>query len=359
MSIENVRFEVMQTLEKSINSFVDRFLTAPDKIWQPSDLLPDPTADNFIEEVKEIRELSKELGDDFWVVMVGDMVTEEALPTYESWLMDMDGVNQHHGEVRNERDNGWAKWIRAWTAEENRHGDVLNKYLYLSGRINMREVEVSTQHLIADGFDAGTAQDPYKNFVFTSFQELATFVSHNNTANMARNAGHKALAKMCKQIAGDEMRHHVAYSEFVKQIFKYDPSEMMKAFHHMMKTKITMPAMNVRNSFGSKGDLFDQFSIAAQRIGVYTSFDYVDILKKLNKMWDIENINGLTDEAERARDYLAKLPERMYRLAERAVLPDTKYDWKWITPAMLAVQFYWSGQVRAIEMNWSTCRTEP
>jgi acyl-[acyl-carrier-protein] desaturase len=25
--------------------------------------------------------------------------------------------------------------------EENRHGDLLNKYLYLSGRVNMRELK--------------------------------------------------------------------------------------------------------------------------------------------------------------------------------------------------------------------------
>jgi acyl-[acyl-carrier-protein] desaturase len=34
---------------------------------------------------------------------------------------------------------------RQWTGEENRHGDLLNKYLYLSG-VNMREVEMTTQH---------------------------------------------------------------------------------------------------------------------------------------------------------------------------------------------------------------------
>jgi acyl-[acyl-carrier-protein] desaturase len=33
----------------------------------------------------------------------------------------------------------WAQWVRQWTSEENRHGDLLNKYLYLSGRVNMRE----------------------------------------------------------------------------------------------------------------------------------------------------------------------------------------------------------------------------
>jgi acyl-[acyl-carrier-protein] desaturase len=45
--------------------------------------------------------------------------------------------------------------VRQWTGEENRHGDLLNKYLYLSGRVNMRG-EMTTQHLINDGFDIGT-----------------------------------------------------------------------------------------------------------------------------------------------------------------------------------------------------------
>ncbi len=326
MSIKNIRREVMQTLEKNIDSFVDKFLIPPEKIWQPTDFLPNSQKDSFLEEVKEIRELGKELDDDFWVVLVGDTITEEALPTYESWLMDLDGVSQHP-------DNGWAKWLRAWTAEENRHGDVLNKYLYLSGRVNMREVEITTQHLIADGFDIGTASDPYKNFVYTSFQELATYISHNNVAKIARKKGHKALAKMSKIIAGDEMRHHIAYSEFVKEIFKIDPSEMMLAFQYMMKYKIVMPALNLRHSFEEKGTLFDQFSTVAQRTGVYTGIDYVDILKKLNTIWEIDKITNLTSEAEKARDYLMKLPERMYRITERIVIPDTKYQFKWMIPS--------------------------
>ena len=325
MSIQNIRREVMLTLEKSIDTFVDNFLIIPEKIWQPTDFLPNSQKDTFIDEVKEIQEISKELDDDFWVVLVGDTITEEALPTYESWLLDLEGVSQ-------QPDNGWAKWVRAWTAEENRHGDVLNKYLYLSGRVNMREVEITTQHLIADGFDIGTATDPYKNFVYTSFQELATYISHNNVAKIARKKGHKALGKMSKIIAGDEMRHHIAYSEFVKEIFKIDPSEMMLAFQHMMKHKIVMPAMHLRESFEAKGSLFDQFSTVAQRIGVYTGFDYVDILKKLNTNWEIDKITDLTPEAEKARDWLLKLPERMYRITERIVVPDTKYNFKWMNP---------------------------
>jgi acyl-[acyl-carrier-protein] desaturase len=329
MSAHNVRLEVMRTLEKNIDTFVEKFLISPEKIWQPTDFLPNSQSSTFLNEVKEIQELSKEMHNDFWVVLVGDTITEEALPTYESWLLDIEGISQHSNKGK---DNGWAKWIRAWTGEENRHGDVLNKYLYLSGRVNMREVEITTQHLIADGFDIGTSRDPYKNFVYTSFQELATYISHNNVAKIARQNGHKMLAKMSKIIAGDEMRHHLAYTEFVKQIFQHDPSEMMLAFQHMMKNKIVMPAMHLRHSSEAKGSLFDQFSAVAQRIGVYTGYDYVDIIKKLNTSWEIDKITGLTPEAEKARDYLLKLPERMYRITERIVVPKTEYQFKWMNP---------------------------
>ena len=325
MSLRNIRKEVMKTLEKNIDTFVHDYLIPAEKIWQPTDFLPNSQKDTFIDEIKEIQELSKDLSDDFWIVLVGDTITEEALPTYESWLLDIDGISQ-------QPDNGWAKWIRSWTAEENRHGDTLNKYLYLSGRINMREVEITTQHLISDGFDIGTASDPYKNFIYTSFQELATYISHNNVAKIARKKGHKALAKMSKIIAGDEMRHHVAYTEFVRQIFAIDPSEMMLAFQHMMKHKIVMPALHLRESFCQKGSLFNDFSTIAQRVGVYTGFDYIDILRKLNVAWEIEKITNLTEEAEKARDYLLKLPDRVYRITERIIIPKTKFQFKWLNP---------------------------
>ena len=330
MSIQNIRLEVMQFLEKNIDSFVENYLIPVEKIWQPTDLLPDSQSEGFYEEVKELREIAKDLPYDFWVVMVGDTITEEALPTYESWLMDVEGVNQTENIG-----NGWSKWIRNWTGEENRHGDVLNKYLYLSGRVNMREVEMTAQHLINDGFDIGTGRDPYKNFVYTSFQELATYISHNRVSQMAKKYGDNKLSKMCKLIAGDEMRHHHAYSEFVNQIFKVDPSEMMLAFQYMMKQKIVMPAHFLRESGEKIGTAFEQFSDSAQRIGVYTANDYIDIMQKLIEKWEIDKISGLTAEAEKARDFLMKLPARMARISERLVIPQESHIFKWVQPALI------------------------
>lgn len=325
MSLHNIRLEVMKTMEKRIDSFLEDYLIPVEKIWQPTDFLPNSQGDNFFEEVRQLRGEAKELGYDFWVVLVGDTITEEALPTYESWLMDVEGVDQH-------ANNGWAKWVKHWSSEENRHGDVLNKYLYLAGRVNMKEIEKTTQHLIADGFDAGTDRDPYKNFVYTSFQELATNISHKRVGQLAKKSGSKMLSKMCNVIAGDEMRHHLAYREFVKIILDYDPNEMLIAFAQMMKQKIVMPAQFVREAGEPIGSAFENFSNAAQRLGVYTALDYVDILERLNQYWEIDKLRELNDQGERSRDYLMKLPERLRRISTRIATPVDQHIFKWVEP---------------------------
>jgi acyl-[acyl-carrier-protein] desaturase len=208
MNIKQNKIEVMNFLGKEIDLVIKDYLKDIDTNWQPSDFLPDSSLENFSEEIKELQLQCKELPYDYMAVLVGDVITEEALPTYESWLMDLEGVSK-------EEPQGWAKWVRMWTAEENRHGDLLNKFLYLSGRINMRQMEISTQYLIADGFDIGTGRDPYKNFIYTSFQELATNISHRRTASLAKKHGSNQLSKICGVIASDEARHAKAYKSFV------------------------------------------------------------------------------------------------------------------------------------------------
>ncbi len=307
-----------------MDSFISSYLTPIEKIWQPSDFLPDSSKDTFKDELDELREFAHEMPYDLFVTLIGDCITEEALPTYESWIMSIDGVSQV------EKDNGWVKWTRAWTAEENRHGDLLGKYLYLCGRVNMREMEVTTQYLINDGFDIDTGTDPYKNFVYTSFQETATNISHRRVGTMAKQSGNKKLAQMCGVIAADEARHAKAYKNFVAEIFDMDPSEMMIAFEKMMKSKIVMPAHLMRESGQKAGELWEHFSDAAQRCMVYTAQDYINILKDLLVEWKIETISGLNDSADRAREYLLKLPDRLQRITDRIQTPQLPYNFKWV-----------------------------
>lgn len=324
MELSNSRLEVMKFVGQKIDYFFDEFLKPIETNWQPSDFLPDATNENFFQEVKLIQENARELPYDYIAVLIGDTITEEALPTYESWLVDVVGIDQV------DEPNGWAKWVRGWTAEENRHGDLLNKFLYLSGRVNMRAMETSTQYLIADGFDIGTGRDPYRNFVYTSFQELATNISHRRTATLAKKYSNNLLSKMCGVIASDEMRHAKAYKTFISNIFEVDPSEMMLAFEDMMKKKIVMPAHFLRESGVKIGQTFSHFSDAAQRLGVYTTMDYIEIMDSLLDEWKIAGISNLNDAGEKARDYLMALPSRLRRVAERTKVPTLEYEFSWI-----------------------------
>jgi acyl-[acyl-carrier protein] desaturase len=324
INISDIRNEVMKTLEKSMGEFLSTFLKPIEENWQPSDALPDSSSSDFHADIKEIQEQAKELDYDLLTVLIGDTITEEALPTYEAWLMNIEGIDQ-------ENKSGWSQWVRAWTAEENRHGDLLNKYLYLSGRVNMREMETSTQHLISDGFDIQTATDPYRSFIYTSFQEMATNLSHRRVAIAAKKKGNTQLAKMCGFIASDEARHANAYKSFVKRIIELDPNEIILAFEDMMKKKIVMPAHFLRESGGKIGELFKHFSDAAQRTKVYSTSDYIDILRSLLLEWDIENISGLNENAEKARDYLIALPTRLQKISERIIIPEKQYKIKWIS----------------------------
>jgi acyl-[acyl-carrier-protein] desaturase len=320
---EEKRKEVMKHIEKYMLEKMGEFLKPVDTIWQPSDLLPDSTRETFFSEIKELQESSAGLSYDLIAVLIGDTITEEALPTYESWLTMVEGVSK-------DEEGGWMKWTRHWSAEENRHGDLLNKYLYLSGRVNMRMMEVSTQYLISDGFDIGTGTDPYRNFIYTSFQELATNISHRRVASQAKRDGDTLLSKMCGVIAGDEARHAKAYKYFIEKVFEIDPNEAMIAFEDMMRKKIVMPAHFLREVGLRVGQTFGHFTDAAQRLGIYTAVDYVDILKELIEEWHIDSLKDLNEAGEKARDYVINLPARLLRVAERMKNPMLEYKFSWI-----------------------------
>ena len=271
------------------------------------------------------------ISDELLVVLIGDMVTEEALPTYQTLLNTFEGCDDPTGTS----DSAWARWSRGWTSEENRHGDLLNKYLYLGGRCDMRSIEVTIQHLITNGFNPQAKKDPYRGFVYTSFQERATKVSHGNVGKLARTQGDKNLQRICAKIAGDEGRHELAYQKFTEEILKRDPDGLIHVFGDMMRGQIVMPAEQMFD--GKNTDLYTDFSDVAQRIGVYTAIDYADIIEHLVKRWDLENIEGLSSEGEKERDYICRLPDRYRKLAERSMnkkkkatedeVPLKAFDW--------------------------------
>lgn len=316
------RSEVIRSIEGFVGAHLDTLLKPVGESWQPSDFLPDLSKETWIDDLREFRVKAAALPDELLVVLVGDMVTEEALPTYQSWINRLEGVSDPTGAS----DGSWARWGRGWTSEENRHGDLLNKYLTLSGRVDMRAVEVTIQHLINRGFDPQTDDDPYLGFIYTSFQERATKISHRNVAKLAKSVGEDRLHEICGLIAGDEARHEKAYKLFMAKIFEVDPAEAVRAFATMMKRKIVMPAVLMRDTKDEQ--LFARFSRVAQRIGVYTAKDYADIVEDLVEHWKISTLQGLTDLATEAQEYLCLLADRYRMIADRITVEGRdRFSW--------------------------------
>jgi len=323
--------DVMDEIESFVQEQIDAgLLLNQEKAWQPHDFLPDsekPT-EEWIDEVRELRERAAGVSDEIMLVLIGDMITEEALPTYLTLLNTLEGTDDPTGAV----DTAWGRWSRQWTAEENRHGDLLNRYLYLSGRVDIRAIEQSIMKLITSGFDPDTRSDPYRGFIYTSFQERATKISHGNVGKLAAGAGDPVLARICARIAGDEARHEKAYQLFVQRVLEIDPDGAMISYKEMMQKQIVMPAELMQDGDGA---VYDDFSRVATDLKVYTGVDYAEIITHLNDFWQIDQVTGLCPEAQEAQEYLMKLPNRFTKLAQRqekslAKSPRVARPWAWL-----------------------------
>lgn len=298
-------------------------LVPVEKAWQPSDYLPDLESAGWQEGVETLRQAAQGISDELLVVLVGDMVTEEALPSYSMALNAL--VRDEHGTGQ----GPWARWLRGWTAEENRHGDLLNAYLRLTGRVDMRAVERTVHHLLANGFDPNTHPDPYNILIYTSFQERATRISHGNVGRIARQQGDDSLARICGIIAGDEARHETFYTRMMTEVLDQDPAGGILAFRAMIRGIIAMPGRLMAD--GGEPDLFDRFAVVAQRLGVYTVRDYASIIQHLVAAWDIagRRVGGAAAEAQ---DEVCRQAQRYERLAERRAAaigkqPATAFSW--------------------------------
>ncbi len=314
--------ELLRGLESDV---AENLLLLPiDEAWQPTDYLPDLAAEDWIERLRRFREPAGQLDDELLVVLVADMITEEALPSYSIAL------NLLADDPTGSSNAPWARWMRGWTAEENRHGDLLNAYLRLTGRVDMRSIEVTIHHLLNNGFNPQAYPDLYGGLVYTAFQERATKISHANAARLAAARGEASLNTICMKIAGDEGRHEAFYTRMMSRVMDEDPEGGMMTFRNMMRRIIVMPGKLMFD--GKDPDLFDHFATVAQRTGVYTIRDYAAVTDHLLKTWRVAE-RQVSGKAARAQEYLCRLPrqyEQMAEQVEKKLESEPRHAFSWI-----------------------------
>jgi len=172
----------------------------------------------------------------------------------------------------------------------------------------------------------------FQGLIYPSFQEPATATSHMNMAKIAKGRGVETLHKICRNIAKDETRHAAFYSEVVTELMRIAPERTLMAYNELMNDTIIMPALNMTDeTYTEPPTLFKHFSRVANKIGVYTSRDYADIIDKLNKTFRVAD-SSVKDVAAEAQDYLCKLPDRIRDHAEKTrdrirIAKPVGFDW--------------------------------
>ncbi len=309
LTMDPDRLQVMIDLLPHVDGLLPN-LKSVEESWQPSDLLPDFGGETWSEDLASLRAEALNLSDEMLVVLVGNVVTEEALPSYQTALNRFGGLTDRTGVET----HAWARWSRGWTAEEKRHGAVTLGYLYLAGRVDMNSVEQTIQHLIRNGFDTGAGGDPFRGLTYASIQEHATKTSWRQLGSIAGKAGAPQLHKMCGLIAADEARHERVYRAMMKGILERDPEGALEALRDTLG-RVAMPAKTMAD--GKSRHLFQHFAHVGQRIGVYGLRDYADNVEGFVEELRLDGLEGLPEgDAARHRDEICALPVRYRQQAE-------------------------------------------
>ena len=225
-----------------------------------------------------------------------NLLTEDNLPYYFSTIATLYGT-----------DSAWGTWVRRWTAEEGRHSIVIRDYLTVTRAIDPVELERARMAQVECGQvpEPGT---PHDGFAYVALQELATRIAHHNTGKLLTD---KAGYEVMKRVASDENRHHLYYRDLVTAALEVDPSGMVCALERQVRT-FEMPGTGIVD--------FERHAKAIARAGIYDfGIHHDQILQPvILREWDVASLEGLTPEAEQAREALIARIERIGRIAAKA-----------------------------------------
>lgn len=284
---------LLAELEPTAAELLDRHL-AQAKEWFPHELVPYSRGRDFdpgYEWSPEETSLSDEVRSSLFV----NVLTEDNLPYYFRTIEAMFG-----------RDSAWGEWSRRWTAEEGRHSIVIRDYLTVTRALDPVALERARMAQVGCG-QVPEPPTPQEGLVYVSLQELATRIAHHNTGKLIEDPVGLTLMK---RVATDENRHHLFYRDLATAALEADPSGMVLAIERQVR-EFTMPGTGIVD--------FEHHARAIARAGIYDFQVHHDqiLVPVVLRHWGVEDLTGLSDKAERARDALVKHIDRIGRAGRR------------------------------------------
>ena len=264
------------------------------KEWFPHELVPWSRGRDFVPgEPWDATEVA--MPDGVRSALFVNLLTEDNLPYYFRTIERMFGA-----------DEVWGAWVRRWTAEEGRHSIVIRDYLTVTRSVDPVELERARMHQVGTGITP-EPETPADGLVYVALQELATRIAHRNTGKLLEDrVGYEVMAR----VAADENLHYLFYRDLVTAGIEVDPSTMVLAIERQVRD-FEMPGVGIVD--------FSDHASAIARAGIYDlQLHHEQILVPVVlRHWGVEQLEGLTDEAEQAREKLLHFIDRVGRIGRR------------------------------------------
>jgi len=288
------KIEVREDLEDTVRDLMEVH-ERKRELWFPVDLLgpaPDECPDTHL---AALRARAGGIPDPARAALALNLLTEEGLPHFHRLLAVYLGD-----------DSFWRSWNNLWTAEEDRHGQVLHDYARDTQLLQQRKLEEMQFEYLRAGFHPEWDRDPYRVFAYTTVQERATQFSHSETGKIVAEY-EPQLAAILSQVAKEEARHYTFYRTVFGEILKRDPDQALLSASFILPA-IDMPGVTMPG--------FRELADVIRRAGIYGPRDYLRIVQEQIRYWRIESLEGLNELGRKAQEKIMGIPARLKRIAE-------------------------------------------
>jgi acyl-[acyl-carrier-protein] desaturase len=226
--------------------------------------------------------------------LVVNLLTEDNLPYYFRDIERMFG-----------RDGVWGAWSKRWTAEEGRHSIVIRDYLTVTRAVDPVSLERDRMIQVSTG-EVPQPPNAAEGMAYVALQELATRIAHFNTGALLSDQDWGF--KIMKRVAADENFHFLFYRDLVSAAIKVNPSALVIAIEAQVRD-FEMPGTGIPG--------FNEHAKAIAKAGIYDMQIHHEkiLVPVVLRDWGVESLEGLTPEAEKAREALLHQIERIGRIA--------------------------------------------
>lgn len=291
---------LLRELEPVAAKLLDRHLGVA-KEWFPHEMVPYSRGKDFEPgyewkpEDADFGAAGSEINEAVRAALFVNLLTEDNLPYY---FRDIDRL---FGS-----DSAFGEWSRNWTAEEGRHSIVIRDYFTVTRALDPVELERARMIQVRGG-QVPTPGGMTEALAYVSMQELATRISHRNTGKfMTDPIGTEIMSR----VGNDENLHHLFYRDLTAAALEIDPSGTVLGIEQAVRN-FAMPGQGIPD--------FDRLAKEIAKVGIYDLLIHHDqiLVPCIKRHWKLEEITGLSDEAERARESIFSRMEKTERVGKR------------------------------------------